>query len=284
MRIFVSGGTGVIGWRVVRDLVAGGHEVTALARSDDKARLVEGLGARAVRAGLSDPEGLRGAVAGHDAVVNLATSIPPVSRMLSAGAWAANDRIRSEGSRNLVDAALAAGVPRFVQESVTFLYADGGDDWIDEDAPVDAGAILRSSLDAEANAARFTAAGGTGIVLRFGAFYGPDSRHTGLLLFSAKLGLDLLPGGDDDYVSMIDTDDAAAAVVAALGARAGTYNVVDDTPLRRADYDRVLAAAVGARAVRRPAVLVRATGRGIPYLARSHRVSNRRLRAETAGG
>ena len=281
MRIFVSGGTGVIGWRVVRDLVAAGHEVTAVARSDDKARLVEGLGARPVRVGLFDPEGLRAAVAGHDVVVNLATSIPPVSRMLSASAWRTNDRIRSEGSRNLVDAALAGGAGRFIQESITFLYADGGSEWIDEDSPVEASAVLASALDAEANVARFTAAGGTGVVLRFGAFYGPDSAHMRLLLFAAKLGLDILPGRAGDYVSVIETDDAAAAVVAALGARAGTYNVVDDTPLRHSDYDRALADAVGARKVRRPAALTGMVVRSARHLARSHRVSNRRLRAET---
>ena len=80
---------------------------------------------------------LSAAFAGHDAVANLATAIPPMSKFMSARAWAANQRVRTEGSAAVVDAALSAGVGRLVQESVCMLYADGGAAWIDEDAPTD---------------------------------------------------------------------------------------------------------------------------------------------------
>ena len=116
MKVFVSGATGVVGRRAVRLLAEAGHEVTAMARTDEKARLVEGLGATAVRVSLFDRPALERVIAGHDVVVNLATSIPSVARMASPKAWEANDRIRTEGSRILVDAALAAGARRYIQE------------------------------------------------------------------------------------------------------------------------------------------------------------------------
>jgi 2-alkyl-3-oxoalkanoate reductase len=128
MKVFVAGATGVLGRRAVAGLVRSGHEVSALVRSDAKAGQVVAAGAAPVRCSLFDPDGLRSAMAGHDAVINLATHIPPVTAAARAPAWAENDRVRTVGSRNLVDAALVAGVGRYVQESIAFLYADGGDD------------------------------------------------------------------------------------------------------------------------------------------------------------
>jgi nucleoside-diphosphate-sugar epimerase len=277
MRIFMSGATGVVGRRAVADLVAAGHEVTALVRSDDKAELIRGLGARPVKVSLFDREALQEGVSGSDVVINLATSIPSASRAISPKAWKENDRIRSEGSRNLVDAAIAAGASRYVEESVTFLYAGGGDRWLDEESPVEPTPITSSALDAEANARRLTEAGRTGIVLRFGAFYGPDSEHTVLLLKAAKAGFDPLPGEPGGYISSISTDDAAAAVLAALAAPAGIYNVVDDSPLTRAEYDDAIAKAVGVRKVRR----LWMPSKGMEHIARSQRVSNSRFRSAT---
>ena len=141
MKVFVAGATGVLGRRAVPLLVAAGHDVSALARSDARASLLGDLGARPVRADLFDPESMRRAVAGHEAVCNLATHIPAPVRMARPGAWAENDRIRTEGSRHLVDGALAGGAPRYVQESIAFLYRDGADEWIDESSPVDPGRL-----------------------------------------------------------------------------------------------------------------------------------------------
>src|ERR1700712_1625922 len=116
MRVFVAGSTGVLGRRVVAGLVAAGHEVTALVRSPEKAALAKSLGATPVEVSLFDPDGLRAAVAGHDAVCNLATHIPPLTRAADPRAWLENTRIRAEGSRNLVDAALAGHATVYVQE------------------------------------------------------------------------------------------------------------------------------------------------------------------------
>src|SRR5712671_5269514 len=131
MRVFVAGATGVLGRRAVAALVAAGHDVTGVARSPAKADLVGALGATPVEVSLFDADALRTAVGGHDAVCNLATHIPPLARAADPRAWQENARIRSEGSRNLVDAAVAAHATVYVQESIAVLYGDHCDEWVD---------------------------------------------------------------------------------------------------------------------------------------------------------
>ena len=245
MKIFVTGATGVVGRRTVVRLLATGAEVTGVARTAQKARQVQEAGATPVQLSLFDREALVAAVAGHDVVVNLATAIPTGEQAGQLSAWDENDRIRREGSRNLVDAALEADADRFVQESITFLYADGGDDLLDESAPVDPTRVTEAALVAEAEAARFDELGGVGVALRFGGFYGFDSAHTEETIQAAEGGVFALPGRADAYWTSVTTDDAASAVVAALGAPSGVFNVVDDRPLPRAEHAEALAAALG---------------------------------------
>ena len=274
MRVFVAGASGVLGRRVVPLLVAAGHDVSALARSDGRAALLGGLGATPVRADVFDPDAMVRAVAGHEVVCNLATHIPATNRMAMPGAWAENDRIRSEASRNLVDGALAAGAARYVQESIAFLYRDGGERWLDESSPIDPVANLRSAPVAEANAARFSASGATGVILRFAAFYGPDSDATLDMIRLARRRI-ALGAGPHAYVSSITTDDAAAAVVSSLAAPAGLYNVGDDDPVTRRDFFAALAGALGVGPSRiAPAGLARLGGSKASVLVRSQRVSN----------
>jgi nucleoside-diphosphate-sugar epimerase len=282
MRVFVTGGTGAVGGHAVPALVRQGHTVTALARTPEKAAALAAQGATPVLVSLFDRPALAAAFTGHDAVVNLATAIPPMTRFLRATAWQDNDRVRIQGSAAVVDAALAAGVGRLVQESVSMLYRDQGACWVDEDAPIDRYPMARGNLAAEANTHRFSAGGGTGVVLRFGWFYGPGAAHSEQLLALARRHLGLVLGRPDGYVSSIQVVDAAAAVAAALGAPAGTFNVVDDEPLTKRDYARALARAAGTAmwlwGPGRAAVLL---GDRLTSLARSLRVSNARLRAAT---
>ena len=274
-KVFVAGATGVLGWRTVEQLVAAGHEVTAVVRSAEKAELVRAKGATPVQVSLFDRERLTAAVAGHDVVVNVATHIPPMSEAALPGAWSENDRIRTEGSANLVDAALAAGASRYIQESIVFTYPDSGDAWIDaETTPIDAAKFTTSVRAAEASAARFTESGGVGIVLRFGLFFAPDASHTRAMVAAARKGASMVAGNPGAYQSAIHADDAAAAVVAALDAPAGTYDVVDDEPLTKADVAKTL----GGR-FRFPGRLAR--GKYADTLTRSQRVSNRRFKEAT---
>lgn len=281
MKVFVAGATGVIGRATVPLLLAAGHEVTGLARSAGAARRLEAAGARAARASLFDPDGLRRAVAGHDAVVNLATAIPSGSDATKAEAWEENNRVRSEGSTNLVAAARAAGAAVYVQESVAFLYADHGDQWVPSDAGLADSIWTDAVRRAEANAHDFADGEGRGVVLRFGGFYTADSEHTRLLYRAARRGFSLDLGRHDAYFPAIHVDDAAAAVVAALEAPSGTYDVVDSEPMTRCQQAEVWSQALGRRVRRLPVWLGRFAGVAGPAGTRSMRVSNRRFRAAT---
>jgi nucleoside-diphosphate-sugar epimerase len=147
--------------------------------------------------------------------------------------------------------------------------------------PLDLPGYARTTLDAEAQAQRFTDAGGTGVVLRFGMFYGPDGHTTMDTVRLMRWGI--APGiGGASHISSIHTDDAAAAVVAALRAPAGVYNVVDNEPVTRREYAASLARALGRPAPRMaPRAAGAVLGSRAAVLSRSQRVSNRRFRGAT---
>jgi UDP-glucose 4-epimerase len=270
--IVITGSTGVIGRRADRELIAAGHRVTGVTRSARGRELLESLGATTVEADVFDEGALRRAFDGADAVVNLLTHIPSIDRMADPSAWEENDRVRTEASAAIARAAGAAGVRRLVQESIAFVYADGGDAWLDEDATVVGGGVTTTALTAERNARELF--GGDTVVLRFGLFMGPDSGFTRAALEAARGGASAAIGPPGAYRPMLWLDDAAAAIAAALRAPAGTYNVGDADPPTNAEIDAALAAAVGVQALRP------VTPRDGP-LARSQRVSTRRLREAT---
>jgi nucleoside-diphosphate-sugar epimerase len=280
MKVFVVGGTGAIGGWAVPALVRAGLEVTALARTTEKAARLRRQGAAAVMTSIFDRAALPAAFNGHQVVVNLTSAIPAMSRFMQTNAWAANDRVRTEGSAAIVDAALAAGVTRVVQESVGMLYRDRGGRWIEEDWPTDHYPIARANHAAEASARRISAAGGAGVVLRFGWFYGPGARHSEEFLEVARRRVCMMMGPPERYVSSLHVADAGAAVVAALTVPAGTYNIVDDEPLTKRAYADALAAAAGRRVfLRVPGRLALLLGDRSTSLTRSLRVSNARVRA-----
>lgn len=278
MRVFVAGGTGVIGRYAVPLLVEAGHDVTVVARSPAKAAWVSERGATPVEIDVWEADQLRDAVAPHDAVVNLATSIPPSSRALLPWAWRENHRIRRELSRRLVDAALEAGATRYVQESIAFIAADGGDRWLDEDAPVDAVDQTTTTLDAEAQCARFAESGGAGVVLRFGLFVDPPTSGAELLDF-ARRGRIPMFGRPTGYISLLHTADTGTAVVAALEAPTGVYNVLEDDPRPRGEHAEALTTLLGRRVKLMPRLLGELPR--LRLLARSQRISNRRFRDAT---
>jgi len=137
-------------------------------------------------------------------------------------------------------------------------------------------------LDAEQAITKFSARGGTGVVLRFAAFYGPDAMQVESYIAGLRMGWAMLPGGPDAYFSSVSHDDAASAVVAALRAPAGAYNVVDDEPVRRAVFFGSLAESLK---LRQPKFLPGWTtplfGSVGRLMARSLRLSNRKLKTAT---
>ncbi len=285
MRVFVAGATGVLGRPTTAALVAAGHAVRGSSRGNDKAALLKTLGAEPIEVNLYDEAESRHAVAGVDAVIRLTTKIPPLSKMRSRSAWAENNRLRTEGARVLVNAALAERVPIYLHESVTFVYADSGERWIEEDAPTDAGEgdILRCTLQGEREAMRFSESGGHGVVLRFAGFYAPDAPSTIDMARMARRRMLAQVGRVDNYFSSIYVPDAARAVVAALNAPSGIYNVADDEPLPFREYVNTLCAAIGApKPMRLPGFVGKwMFGDVWNYFSRSQRVSNAKLKKAT---
>src|SRR5258708_15702347 len=251
MNIFVTGGTGVRGKQGVRRRVEDGHKVYALRSSEENTAAVRQLGAEPITANLFDLESLIKALetTRAEAIVHLATKIPPTSRMGKLSSWQENDRIRRDGTRTLVDAALAVGVQSLIYPSFYYVYPDSGDRWIDAlSTPVQSHVIPQSTIDAEAEVARFTKEQRRGIVLRMGSLYGPEVPSALEQFHLAQKGFAALPGSGDAYLSYIWAEDAARAIVVALDeAPAGIYDIVDDEPLTRDAFATALAHSVGRR-------------------------------------
>jgi 2-alkyl-3-oxoalkanoate reductase len=283
MKIFVTGATGVVGRRAVPLLLARGHSVTALVRQAPQSRLPAHDNLAPVSVDLFDGQALKRAAAGHDAVVNLATHIPPAAwKMLFRPFWRLNDRIRTEGSANVAAAALEGGATRLIQESFAPVYPDGGDRWIEEDTALEPVAYNTSVLNAESAAAGFSGSGRAGVVLRFAGFYGPDAIQVESYINALRRGWAALPGDPDAFISSISHDDAAAAVVAALDAPAGAYNVSDDEPVTRHVFFGTLAERLGLKMPRfLPGSVTPLLGSAGQLMTRSLRISNHKLKGAT---
>ena len=283
MKVIVAGATGVAGGGVVPALVAAGHDVTAAIRSPAKTQMVLSWGATPVEVDLFDRAAVLGVVAGHAAVCNLTTHIPSLAKAGLPGAWKENDRIRRVVSANLIEAALAGDASYFLQESVGFVYPDQGDRWIDERTPPQPSPVTQSVLEAEANVERFAGSGRSGVILRFAQFYGPGATHSvEMVRMAARFGIAPTIGDPDGFMSSIHRDDVGPAVVAALGAPTGTYNIGDDEPLRRRELHAVFAQALGRSRLHEVGrLMARLGGRKAEVTARSQRLSSDAFRTCT---
>ena len=273
----------MLGRAAVPQLVAAGHEVIAVARSGSDATRLASTGAVPRLVDLFDPPSVNAAMGGVEAVVHYATSIPPQKAMANRNAWQTNDRLRSDATSILVDAAVANDVSRFVQQSITFTYADGGNAWLDETAPIaPTWEVLESALDAEATVDRFRASGRTGVTLRLSRLYGPGPASADYVASVADRKLPVV-GDGQNYVSSLHIHDAATATLAALTAPSGTYNVSDDEPQRAAEDTTTLAELLGAPAPRRvPRWLAKlVAGDPIMLLTTSQRILNSRFKEAT---
>jgi nucleoside-diphosphate-sugar epimerase len=216
MNVFVAGASGVIGRPLVRLLVAAGHKVTGTTRSADRAGPIEALGARAVVVDVYDLAALRdGMVARQpEVVINQLTDLPDERDPAKiAASRAGNARIRTEGARNLMVAARAAGAKRAIAQSIAFVYAPSQAPLRETD-PLDGSEAQRVTVEGvrALEGATLETPGITGLVLRYGRLYGPGTW------FDA-------PGGPGP----LTTDAAAqAALLAVTRGAAGIYNVAED--------------------------------------------------------
>lgn len=240
-RIFLAGASGAIGRRVVPALLGRGHEVVGLTRSEDSAARIKALGAGAVVGDVYDAEALTQAVraARPDVVMHQLTD-------LGAGDRAANAKLRVVGTRNLVDAARAAGVRRIVAQSIAWAYAPGAEP-ATEDTPLDLRGAPERVATVEAVAALETAVAELPewVVLRYGTLYGPGTWYERGALMAQLAQAGQLPA-NADVSSFVHVDDAASAAVSALDWPAGAVNVCDDEPAPGYEWVPVFCAAVGA--------------------------------------
>jgi 2-alkyl-3-oxoalkanoate reductase len=294
MRVFVAGATGVIGRRLVPMLVADGHRVTAMTRSASKAPAIEATGAEPAVSDVFDAERLTEAVvaARPEAVIDQLTDLPAAMNPRKAETeLAGNDHIRTEGTRNLVAAARAAGASAFVAQSIAFAYRYDGDGLKTEDDPLDLDAAWpwRRSVEAlrDLEAATTGTEGLRGVVLRYGFFYGPGTSFDPAGGSTARMVRKRwypIVGNGGGVFSFVHIDDAArAAVLAAEGEAFGVFNVVDDEPAPLRDLLPVYAEAIGAKPPRRiPAFIARlAAGKQAVELATKLRgVSNAKAKRE----
>jgi nucleoside-diphosphate-sugar epimerase len=259
--VFVAGASGAIGRPLVPRLLAAGHEVTGSTRSRERAEAIRAAGATPVLVDALDPEALLQAVeqAAPEVVVHQLTALPERFDPRRADLYDATNRVRAEGTANLLAAALAAGARRFVSQSIAFGYAPGPrPEVMSEDAPLNLEApspfAEAMRVIAEMERAVLHTDGLEGLVLRYGWFYGPGTYYAEDGTTAEEVRKRRFPviGSGAGLFSFIHVDDAADATVAAVeGGAPGVYNVVDDEPAAMRDWLPAYAEAIGARRPRR---------------------------------
>lgn len=289
MRVFVAGGSGAVGRRLVPMLVARGHEVVATTRTPAKLESLRALGARPVVMDGLDAGSVGEAVARAvpDAIVHQMTALAGGDNLKHFDrTFATTNALRTAGTEHLLAAAAAVGVRRFVAQSFAgWPFAREGGPVKTEDDPLDdrppkaqaetLAAIRRlEGLIADAPLA--------GVALRYGALYGPGASESLVALVRARK-LPLVGDGDGVW-SWLHVEDAASAAVAAVeGSATGLLNVVDDEPAPVRVWLPYLAACVGAKRPRRVPVWVArlAVGEvGISMMTQVRGASNARARME----
>jgi nucleoside-diphosphate-sugar epimerase len=286
VRVAVAGATGVLGRPALPALLAAGHECLGIARRPQseewETAAIDVLDATAVTRTL---EGWR-----PDAVLHLATAVPErINPRRLARGFEATNRLRREGTRNLIEAARATGAERFVGQSIAFAYEPAAG-LADEDAPLmrDPSSQFAPAVAAIAELERLTLQAG-GTVLRFGQLYGPGTAFAaeGSMGSAARRGMlpILTRRGVEATFSFLHPADAARALVTTLASPEpvpGIFNVVDDDPAPPAEWIPALAESLGGPAPRRvPSVLLRPLlgPYGIDFMTRARGASNARAKA-----
>ena len=288
MRVLVAGATGAIGRELLPMLVAAGHEVVGMTRFESKWAAIVEAGAEPVVADALAAEQLHAALrsAQPEVVVHALTAIPAsVDPRRFAEDFAPTNRVRREGTRNLMAAAVAAGARRVVAESISQAYAPEGGwvkvetDSLYADAPHPFRDIFQAVIDLEAAVLGCDELDTT--VLRYGNFYGPGSAYgsDGANADLVRRELFPLAGEGTAHWSFVHVADAARATVLAVeSSGTGVYNIADDEPAPIAAWLPEYARALGAPAPARIPEPRGAFGRFGMVEARG--ASNARARAE----
>jgi nucleoside-diphosphate-sugar epimerase len=285
VQIFVAGATGVLGRRLLPELVRRGHDVVGLARDPGKQDLVRSLGGRPATASLFDPEALARAAEGADVVVHAATAIPTSRAARFRKSWSMNDRIRRDGTRALAGAAGAIGARHYIQQSVAWVVRTGpGKPAYDEGTPPDPPELIRSAVDGEEIAREAGNRHGFTVgVVRDGFFYGPIGQTRAIIDLLRKRRMPVI-GRGEFLVAPLHIEDAATAFAMAAEAGVdGTWNAVDDEPVPFRSFLSRLAGEVGAPEPRRIPPWIARLALGGPVfesMTTSMNTSNARIREE----
>lgn len=286
MRVLVAGATGVMGRALLPQLKAAGHEAFGIGRSPESLLRLETMEVSSVRGDVLDANAMRRAVqeTQPEAIVNLATAIP-LRLKINPKDWELNDRIRVEGTTNLLRAAEeAGGIRLFIQESVGYICESQGDGWIDEGAPLSRSPFLHDTIRME-QLVQHSQVPAT--LLRFAALMSADSWHTQQSIAALRRGMLPILGDGAAFFSLIHAEDAAQAILRALAspqqAAGNTYNVVDDAPARMREVWPFVAHLLKAPAPRTVPPLLAKMVVGaltLDIFSASYRMSNARIKCE----
>lgn len=251
MKIFIAGGSGAIGRFLVPQLVDEGHEVVALTRSPERSAALERMGAVAVVGDVYDQEALTRAIStsGAELVMHQLTAFGTTD----GDPYEETMRIRIDGTRSLVGAARAAGVRRFITQSISFMCSPDGTGLTDEDTPLyvdgpgGTGALARAVASLEEQT--LTAFPTSGTVLRYGWFFGPGTSYNSndMIPNGLRAGTVPIAGSGAGNYSFIDLRDASSATAQAVAHEtSGIFNIVDDVPVRAREFLPMIARLIGA--------------------------------------
>ena len=289
MRVLVAGATGVIGRQLVPMLTSVGHTVIGLSRSTSRTAALESSGVETVAVDALDRTAVARAVkdVSPDAIVHVLTAIPSaINPKKLASQFETTNRLRTEGTRNLIEAGQAAGVKRFIVQGLAYAYdPQGGSGPADEDAPIwqnppkQFAPVLAALQQLEKQT---TDAGG--LVLRFGHLYGPGSIYAkdGSFTEQVRGGKVPIVGDGNAVFSFTHAHDAASAVAAALDkTTTGALNVVDDDPTPLRDWLPAMAKMLGAKEPKKAPVFVAKLavgGWGVAFMNELRGADNARVR------
>ncbi|MCL4243975.1 MAG: NAD-dependent epimerase/dehydratase family protein [Candidatus Dadabacteria bacterium] len=286
MKIYVTGATGVLGKRIVKELSGLGHNVVGMARSAKGEETVRSLGGAPSHAALFDKAALLKDIEGSDVVIHAATSIPVKTR-LSQEDFALNDRIRREGTQIVTDCAVEAGARKIIFQDVVWVARPEDGSFYDENSPVVPSPAVQSGIDGEKIVLETGEKHGiVATVLRCGFFYGSDTAHTRQMGAGLKRRAFPVIGDGEGLWSLIHVDDAASAfVTAALEDLPGIWHVVDDMPVKTGEFLNHFAGRIGAPPPYRfPVWLARflAGSYSVGFFTSSNNTSSRKLKGASS--
>jgi nucleoside-diphosphate-sugar epimerase len=226
MKILVVGSTGVLGRHTIPRLIEHGHEVKALIRNENQAHLFREQNIETAIGNILDKESLEKAIQGCEVAIHIATAIPKSGSQ----DWSMNDRIRREGTKNLLEVSAKYGIKKYIQQSIALLYGENEQNIVDESTPLKPANFIQSAFDMEE---LVRASSLNWCILRGGSFYGHGTGLEDGWRELAKEGKLLLPADGTDLISLIHVTDMAQAIICAIqnAPQQSIYNIVDDTPI-----------------------------------------------------